>query len=90
MPLKIAWSGGALLLEVHPPLGAPAQTSALSIERFSDLLRVTVHDNTIPILWDYARQALRKADGVIATVGHAPPVSVSAPALRAPVTPLAK
>ena len=69
VPLKVALSGGALLLEAHPSVDAQGQSSELNIDRFSDLLRATVHDATIAILWDYARQALRKADGVIATVG---------------------
>ena len=69
VPLKVALSGGTLLLEAHPPVDAQGQSSEPNIDRFSDLLRATVHDATIAILWDYARQALRKADGVIATVG---------------------
>jgi L,D-transpeptidase ErfK/SrfK len=72
VPVKVAWSGDALLLEAHPPVDAQGQNSELNIDRFSDLLRATVHDTTIAILWDHARQALRKADGVIATVGVNP------------------
>jgi L,D-transpeptidase ErfK/SrfK len=70
VPLKVALSGGALLLEAHPPVDAQGQSAEPNIDRFSDLLRTTVHDATIAIFWDYARQALRKADGVIATVGR--------------------
>jgi L,D-transpeptidase ErfK/SrfK len=72
VPVKLAWSGGTLLLEAHPPVDAQGQSSELNIDRISDLLRATVHDTTIAILWDYARQALPKADGVIATVGVEP------------------
>jgi len=33
------------------------------------LLRAKVGDSTLAIHWDYAREVLQKADGVIATVG---------------------
>jgi len=33
------------------------------------LLKAAVGDTTVAIHWDYAREVLQKADGVIATVG---------------------
>jgi hypothetical protein len=33
------------------------------------LLKSAVGDTTVAIHWDYAREVLQKADGVIATVG---------------------
>jgi hypothetical protein len=33
------------------------------------MLRAAVGDTTVAIHWDYAREVLQKADGVIATVG---------------------
>jgi hypothetical protein len=40
-----------------------------NIDQFSDLLKAAVGDTTVAIHWDYAREVLQKADGVIATVG---------------------
>ncbi len=37
--------------------------------RFSDLLKAAVGGTTVAIHWDYAREVLQKADGIIATVG---------------------
>jgi hypothetical protein len=39
------------------------------VEKFSDLLRAAVGDTAVAINWDYAREVLRKANGVVATVG---------------------
>jgi hypothetical protein len=40
-----------------------------NIDQFSDLLKAAVGDTTVAIHWDYAREVLQKANGVIATVG---------------------
>jgi L,D-transpeptidase ErfK/SrfK len=68
-PVKVAWVDGELLLEAHPPVDAQGQSFEPEIEQFSDLLRAKVGDTTVAIHWDYAREVLQKADGVIATVG---------------------
>jgi L,D-transpeptidase ErfK/SrfK len=68
-PVKVAWVDGELLLEAHPPVDAQGQTVEPSIDVFSDLLQAAVGDTTVAIHWDYAREVLQKADGVIATVG---------------------
>jgi L,D-transpeptidase ErfK/SrfK len=68
-PLKVAWVDGELLLEAHPPVDAQGQSFEPDLEQFSDLLQKAVGDNTVAIHWDYAREVLQKADGVIATVG---------------------
>jgi len=39
------------------------------VEKFSELLREAVGDSTVAIHWDYAREVLARADGVLATVG---------------------
>jgi hypothetical protein len=47
------------------------------------MLRTAVGDTTVAIHWDYAREVLQKADGVIATVALAaddPNVPLPAPA----------
>jgi hypothetical protein len=59
-------------------------------------LRAAVGDTTVAIHWDYAREVLQKADGVIATVGleaelptdpaapPSPPPPATATAIAAP------
>jgi L,D-transpeptidase ErfK/SrfK len=68
-PVKVAWIDGELLLEAHPPVDAMGQSFEPNIDQFSDLLRAAVGNTTVAIHWDYAREVLQKADGVIATVG---------------------
>ncbi len=68
-PVKVAWVDGELLLEAHPPVDAQGQSFEPEIEQFSDLLKAAVGETTVAIHWDYAREVLQKADGVIATVG---------------------
>src|ERR1700723_633786 len=68
-PVKVAWIDGELLLEAHPPVDAMGQSFEPNIDQFSDLLQAAVGDTTVAIHWDYAREVLQKADGVIATVG---------------------
>jgi L,D-transpeptidase ErfK/SrfK len=68
-PVKVAWVDGELLLEAHPPVDAEGQSFEPDIDQFSQLLQAEVGDSTVAIHWDYAREVLQKADGVIATVG---------------------
>src|SRR5579862_4247142 len=68
-PVKVAWVDGELLLEAHPPVDAQGQSFEPNLDQFSDLLRAAVGETTVAIHWDYAREVLQKADGVIATVG---------------------
>ncbi len=68
-PLKVAWVDGELLLEAHPPVDAEGQSFEPDLDQFSDLLTKAVGASTVAIHWDYAREVLQKADGVIATVG---------------------
>jgi L,D-transpeptidase ErfK/SrfK len=68
-PLKIAWVDGELLLEAHPPVDAQGQSHEPDVVKFSALLQQVVGDDTVAIHWDYAREVLRKADGLLATVG---------------------
>jgi L,D-transpeptidase ErfK/SrfK len=68
-PIKVAWIDGELLLEAHPPVDAQGQSFEPDIDQFAELLRAAVGDRTVAIHWDYAREVLTKADGVIATVG---------------------
>jgi hypothetical protein len=65
------------------------------LEQFSQLLQAAVGDTTVAIHWDYAREVLQKADGVIATVGleadnpDAPGVASAPAAPAAPPAPTA-
>ena len=68
-PVKVAWIDGELLLEAHPPVDAEGQSYEPDIDKFSELLREAVGDTTVAIHWDYARDVLARADGVLATVG---------------------
>jgi L,D-transpeptidase ErfK/SrfK len=68
-PVKVAWVDGELLLEAHPPVDAQGQSFEPDVDQFAELLRKAVGDSTVAIHWDYAREVLQKADGVLATVG---------------------
>jgi L,D-transpeptidase ErfK/SrfK len=68
-PVKVAWVNGQLLLEAHPPVDAEGQSFEPDVDQFAELLRVAVGDNTVAIHWDYAREVLQRADGVLAVVG---------------------
>jgi L,D-transpeptidase ErfK/SrfK len=68
-PVKVAWIDGELMLEAHPPVNAQGESFEPDVDQFSDLLRRAVGETTVAINWDYAQEVLRKADGVITTVG---------------------
>jgi L,D-transpeptidase ErfK/SrfK len=70
-PVKVAWVDGELMLEAHPPVDAQGQSFEPNIDQFAEMLRTAVGDTTVAIHWDYAREVLQKADGVIATVALA-------------------
>ncbi len=79
-PVKVAWVDGELLLEAHPPVDAEGQSFEPNIDQFAELLRAAVGNTTVAIHWDYAREVLQKADGVIATVGlEADPSALNPP-----------
>lgn len=82
-PVKVAWLDGELLLEAHPPVDSQGQSFEPNIDQFAELLRAAVGATSIAIHWDYAREVLQKADGVIATVG----LEADSPALVPSVPP---
>jgi len=82
-PVKVAWVDGELLLEAHPPVDAEGQSFEPNVDQFSQLLQAAVGDSTVAIHWDYAREVLQKADGVLATVGLE--ADLSAPPAPAPI-----
>lgn len=69
VPVKVAWINGELLLEAHAPVNDQGESFEPDVDQFSDLLRAAVGNTSVAINWDYAREVLRKANGVIATVG---------------------
>jgi L,D-transpeptidase ErfK/SrfK len=70
-PVKVAWVDGELLLEAHPPINALGESQEPDVEAFAALLQQAVGKSTVAIHWDYAREVLKRADGVLATVGLA-------------------
>jgi L,D-transpeptidase ErfK/SrfK len=98
-PVKVAWVDGELLLEAHPPVDAQGQSFEPNIDQFAEMLRTAVGDATVAIHWDYAREVLQKADGVIATVAleadnpnvpEPAPATAADPVSVAPAIPLDK
>jgi L,D-transpeptidase ErfK/SrfK len=87
-PLKVAWVNGELLLEAHPPVDAEGQSFEPNLDQFADLLQKAVGENTVAIHWDYAREVLQKADGVIATVGLEADLSQEPPTAAKDTAPL--
>ncbi len=77
-PVKVAWVDGELLLEAHPPVDAEGQPIAPDLAAFSALLQAAVGDSDLATNWDLAREVLRKADGMIQSVGIDPARSVLA------------
>lgn len=78
-PVKVAWVDGELLLEAHPPINAQGQTLEPDVEAFAALLRQAVGDTAVAIHWDYAREVLAAANGVLATVAVAAESDQTAP-----------
>ena len=79
-PVKVAWVDGELLLEAHPPVDAQGQSYEPDVDRFAELLRAAVGESTVAIHWDYAREVLQRADGVLAIVGLAAELPAEQPA----------
>ena len=68
-PVKTAFVNGELLLEAHPPVDAEGQTYEPNLELFSQLLDKALGPTTAAVHWDFAREALQKADGMPTVVG---------------------
>jgi L,D-transpeptidase ErfK/SrfK len=70
VPVKVAWSADTLLVEAHPAIATQAQRSGPTFDQLADVLRKTVQGRRASILWERAREVLKRADGVIVTVGR--------------------
>ncbi len=68
-PVKIAWVSGELLVEAHPPINAQGQSHEPDLPAFEALLQQALGTSTAAIHWDYAREVLKRANGLLATVG---------------------
>ena len=69
VPVKVAWSAGALLIEAHPAVDALRENSKPTLDQLAYALRDSVQQTSVAIHWDRAREVLEKADGIITTVG---------------------
>jgi len=79
-PVKTAFVNGELLLEAHPPVDAEGQTYEPNLDLFSQLLDKALGPTTAAVHWDFAREALQKADGMPAVVGLEADLDPAAPA----------
>ena len=81
-PVKTAFVNGELLLEAHPPVDAEGQVYEPNLELFSQMLDKALGPTTAAVHWDFAREALQKADGMPVVVGLQadldPPVQTAA------------
>jgi L,D-transpeptidase ErfK/SrfK len=70
-PVKIAWVGGEVLLEAHPPVDEEGQSVAPDLKVLSQQLNHLLGDSHAAIHWDLARKTLAAADGMPTVVGVA-------------------
>ena len=70
-PVKVAWVGGELLLEVHPPVDAEGQSVEPDLQVLEPLLDQVLGSDTAAIHWDLARDTLQSATGMPTLVGLA-------------------
>jgi L,D-transpeptidase ErfK/SrfK len=71
-PVKVAWVGGKLFLEVHPPVDSEGQSvAAPDLQLLSQHLKRTLGNDTAAIHWDLARATLKAASGMPTLVGLA-------------------
>jgi L,D-transpeptidase ErfK/SrfK len=86
-PVKVAWVGGQLLLEAHPPVDAEGQSIEPDLRLLSERLDRALGSDTAAIHWDLARTTLQAASGVPTLVGlAADPEQPPAPAPQAPAS----
>jgi L,D-transpeptidase ErfK/SrfK len=80
-PVKLARVGGEIWLEVHPPIDAEGQATAVDLSLFEARLDDLLGDAEVIINWDRALEALRTPSGVPLMIGLelAPEVETFAP-----------
>ncbi|GAC1452236.1 MAG: L,D-transpeptidase family protein [Steroidobacteraceae bacterium] len=82
-PVKVAWVGGELLLEAHPPVDEEGQSVEPDLQVLSEKLDHALGENSAAIHWDLARATLRAANGIPTVVGVAADNPAAAPAPQA-------
>lgn len=68
-PVKITKSDGEVWLEVHPPIDAQGQSTAVPLENFEKRLDALLGETEVAINWDLAVQALSEARGIPVMIG---------------------
>jgi L,D-transpeptidase ErfK/SrfK len=70
-PVKVAFSDGELLMEVHPQVDEEGQNTAAEpdLNLLSSKLDEALGNTTAAIHWDFAKQALQAANGIPTVVG---------------------
>jgi L,D-transpeptidase ErfK/SrfK len=68
-PVKVTYVNGALLMEAHPPVDGEGQSIAPNLDLLAKQLDRALGSSVAAIHWDFAREALQKADGMPAIVG---------------------
>jgi len=89
-PVKVAYVDGELLMEVHPQVDSEGQSMEPDPQILSKKLDEALGPNTAAIHWDFALEAMRKANGTPVVVGleaDPDPTPGAAPPDAAPATP---
>jgi L,D-transpeptidase ErfK/SrfK len=91
-PVKVAWVGGELLLEAHPPVDDEGQTVEPDLQLLSAKLDHALGDSSAAIHWDLARATLQAANGIPTVVGIAAdnPDAAAPPAGTPTASPLSR
>jgi L,D-transpeptidase ErfK/SrfK len=70
-PVKVAWVGGQLYIEAHPPVDEEGQTEEPDLKLLSKMLNHALGNNHAAINWQLARDTLVAAKGMPTLVGIA-------------------
>lgn len=68
-PLKMTRVDGEVWIEVHPPVDAEGQSTAVKLEDFEGRLDSLLGEAEVAINWDIAIEALREASGIPVMIG---------------------
>lgn len=68
-PIKVTYAAGNLLLEAHPTVDREGLSVEPDLELLSQYLERALEGNTVAIHWDFAREALHAATGILTLVG---------------------
>jgi L,D-transpeptidase ErfK/SrfK len=68
-PVKVTYVNGDLLMEAHPPVDGQGQSLEPNLDLLAKQLDRALGSSVAAIHWDFAREALQKADGMPAIVG---------------------